>query len=140
MFSAALEPLNTSVSVPVPPSDRVAAVAGIPGEGVVAGAEVGEVVAAAADHRVVAVAADQGVVALAAGDGVVAGAAIDGQPDDARRKRGGIDGVVAAEAWMIRRSLAASALAMVTVSGVPVTVTVVPLAVTLMCSLPCRCR
>ena len=43
--------------------DRVAAVARIPDEGVVAGAELGKVVAAAAGDGVVAVAADQHVVA-----------------------------------------------------------------------------
>ena len=59
--------------------DDVAAVAGIPDEGVVAVAEIGEVVAAAAGDDVVAGAADQRVGALAAGDGVVAGTAIDGE-------------------------------------------------------------
>ena len=75
--------------------DGVAAVAGVPDEGVVAVAEQGHVVAAAADDDVVAVAADQHVVALAAGDGVVAGTAIDGEADDACRQVGRVDGVVA---------------------------------------------
>ena len=57
--------------------DDVAAVAGVPHEGVVAGAQEGDVVAAAAVDEVVAVAADQRVVALAADDRVVAGAAVD---------------------------------------------------------------
>ena len=48
--------------------DDVAAVAGVPHEGVVAGAHEGHVVAAAAVDEVVAVAADQHVVAVAADD------------------------------------------------------------------------
>ena len=52
--------------------DGVAAVAGVPDEGVVARAERGHVVAAPADD---------GVVAGAAGDGVVAVAAVDGEVD-----------------------------------------------------------
>ena len=59
MFSLTLEPLNSSVSVPAWPSTDVAAVAGVPDEGVVAGAEQRDVVAAAAVDDVVAVAADQ---------------------------------------------------------------------------------
>ena len=59
--------------------DGVAAVAGVPDEGVVAGAHEGHVVAAAAVDDVVAVAADQDVVAVAAGDRVVARAAVDGE-------------------------------------------------------------
>ena len=57
--------------------DGVAAVARVPLERVVAGAEQGHVVAAAAVDEVVAVAADQRVVALAADDRVVARAAVD---------------------------------------------------------------
>ena len=57
--------------------DGVAAVARVPDERVVAGAEERGVVAAAAGDEVVAVAADQRVVTVAAGDGVVAGAAVD---------------------------------------------------------------
>ena len=68
--------------------DGVAAVAGIPLEQIVAGAEQGGVVAPAAGHEVVAVAADQRIVARAADDGVVAGAAIDGQLDDPCSERG----------------------------------------------------
>ena len=78
--------------------DRVAAVARIPDEGVVAVAEQRDVVAAAADHGVIAVTADQRVVAGAAGDGVVAGTAIDGEADDAGRKAGSVDDVVASTA------------------------------------------
>ena len=66
--------------------DGVAAVARVPDERVVAGAEQGHVVAAAAVDDVVAVAAEQRVVALAADDGVVAGAAVDGEADDAGRQ------------------------------------------------------
>ena len=51
MFSLALEPLNSSVSVPALALDDVAAVAGVPHERVVAGAQEGDVVAAAADDR-----------------------------------------------------------------------------------------
>ena len=69
MFSLMLAPLNSSVSVPGLAFDDVAAVAGIPDEGVVARAEQGDVVAAAAVDDVVAVAADDGVVAVAAVDG-----------------------------------------------------------------------
>src|SRR5205823_3870704 len=68
--------------------DRVAAVAGIPDEGVVAGSELGRVSALAADHR---------VVALATGDGVIAGAAVDREIDQASLEAGGVDGVVAGE-------------------------------------------
>ena len=56
------------MSVPACAFDGVAAVARIPDEGVVAGAEIGDVVAAAADHGVVAGAANDGVVAVAAID------------------------------------------------------------------------
>ena len=57
--------------------DDVAAVARIPLERVVAGAEQGDVVALVAVDEVVAVAADQHVVAVAAEDRVVARAAVD---------------------------------------------------------------
>src|SRR5262249_49701599 len=73
----------------------VVAVARIPNERVVPGAELGNVVAAATDHRVAAVAADQQVGALAAGNGVVAGAAVDDEPDNARLQGAGIDRIVA---------------------------------------------
>ena len=61
--------------------DDVAAVARIPLEGVVAGAEEGGVVALVAVDEVVAVAAEQDVGAVAAEDRVVAGAAVDGDLD-----------------------------------------------------------
>ena len=77
--------------------DRVVAVARIPLEDVVAGAQEGDVVAVVAEHEVVAVAADEHVGALAAEQRVVAGAAIEGELDDAGRKGRGRDGVVAAE-------------------------------------------
>ena len=67
--------------------DRVAAVARVPDEHVVAVAEQGHVVAATAGDDVVAVAADQRVGALAADDGVVAGAAVDGELDLAGTER-----------------------------------------------------
>ena len=70
--------------------DGVAAVAGIPDEGIVAGAHIGDIIAASADH---------GVVAGAAGDGVVAVAAIDGEVGELTRlDRGGVDDVVAGAA------------------------------------------
>ena len=58
--------------------DHVAAVARIPLEDVVAGAQQGRVVALVAVDEVVAVAAEQEVGAVAAEDRVVAGAAVDG--------------------------------------------------------------
>ena len=67
--------------------DDVAAVARVPDERVVAGAQQRHVVAAAAGDQVVAVAAEQHVVAVAAGDRVVAGAAVDGELDQRRRGR-----------------------------------------------------
>ena len=73
--------------------DRVAAVARIPLERVVAGAEEGGVVALLAVDEVVAVAAEQGVVAVAAEDGVVAGAAVDRELDQRREIAGGAENV-----------------------------------------------
>src|SRR5215218_7622308 len=76
--------------------DSVAAVARIPHEGVVAGAEKRRVVAASAGDEVVAVAAKKQVVAVAAGDGVVAGTAVDGDLDERREAVAGGEPVVAA--------------------------------------------
>ena len=59
--------------------DGVAAVAGIPLEGVVAGAELGAVGADVAVDEVVAGAAEQRVGAVAAAQRVVAGAAVEGE-------------------------------------------------------------
>ena len=73
--------------------DHVVAVARIPLEDVVAGAEQGDVVAVVAEDEVVAVAADEHVGALAAEDGVVAGAAVEGQLD--RRPAGSVVAVIA---------------------------------------------
>src|SRR3954467_4422698 len=78
--------------------DSVAAIARVPQERIVAGAEEGNVVAAAADHDVVAIAADEYVVAGASGDAVVPGAAIDGQLHHACGERGRGDRVVAVHA------------------------------------------
>ena len=64
--------------------DDVAAVARIPLEDVVAGAEEGDVVALVAVDEVVAVAAEQEVDAVAAEDRVVAGPAVDGDARSAR--------------------------------------------------------
>ena len=61
--------------------DGVAAVARIPVECVVAGAEERDVVALVAVDEVVAVAAEQRIGAVAAEDRVVAGAAVDGELD-----------------------------------------------------------
>ena len=77
--------------------DGVVAVARIPLEDVVAGAQEGEVVAVVAEDEVVAVAAEEHVGALAAEERVVAGAAVDRQLDDAGRQRGRGHAVVAAE-------------------------------------------
>ena len=76
--------------------DRVAAVARIPLEHVVAGAEEGGVVALLAVDEVVAVAAEQQVGAVAAEDGVVAGAAVDRDADQRGEVAGGREAVVAA--------------------------------------------
>ena len=76
--------------------DDVAAVARVPLEHVVAGAEEGDVVALLAVDEVVAVAAEEHVVAVAAEDGVVAGAAVDGDCDQRREIAGGRERVVAA--------------------------------------------
>ena len=71
--------------------DRVAAVARIPLENVVAGAEEGEVVALLAVDEIIAVAAEQGVDAVAAEDGVVAGAAVDRELDQRGQIAGGAE-------------------------------------------------
>ena len=68
MFSLPPEPLNSIVSVPSWPSTHVAAVARIPLEDVVAGAQERDVVALLAVDEVVAVAAEQDVDAVAAED------------------------------------------------------------------------
>src|SRR5262249_46661794 len=75
--------------------DYVAAVAGVPDEQVVAGAEKGGVVAATADHSVVAVAAKQKIGALTSDDVVVAGAAVEGEHRIAGRQRRRGEGIVA---------------------------------------------
>ena len=69
--------------------DGVAAVARIPLEGVVAGAEKGHVVALLAVDEVVAVAAEQEVDSVAAEDRVVAGTAVDGDRDERGQVAGG---------------------------------------------------
>ena len=66
------------MSVPSCALDRVAAVAGVPLEDVVAGAEEGGVVALLAVDEVVAVAAEQDVDAVRAEDRVVVRTAVDG--------------------------------------------------------------
>ena len=76
--------------------DGVAAVAGIPLEGVVAGAELGGVGADVAVDEVVAGAADEGLGAVGAGERVVAGAAVDGDVLEGGSRVLDADGVVAA--------------------------------------------
>ena len=76
--------------------DDVAAVAGVPLEDVVAGAEEGGVVALLAVDEVVAVAAEQQVDAVAAEQRVVARAAVDGDLDQRGEVAGGGERVVAA--------------------------------------------
>ena len=71
MRSAALAPLNSIVSVPARPSDGVAAVARIPDERVVAGAQERQVVAPVPVDRVVSVAAEQQLRSGASGEVVV---------------------------------------------------------------------
>ena len=77
--------------------DGVAAVARIPDERVVAGAQERDVVAAVAVDRVVAVAAEQGLDAPAAGERVVVCAAVQAQGDRRRSERRRRDCIVAAE-------------------------------------------
>ena len=84
MISLMLLPLNGILSCRPDPR-RVAAVARIPLERVVAGAQEGDVVALLAVDEVVAVAAEQEVDAVAAEQRVVAGAAVDGDPISAAR-------------------------------------------------------
>ena len=76
--------------------DHVAAVARIPLEHVVAGAEQGSIVALVAVDEVVAVAAEKEIGPVAAEDGVVAGAAVDRHADEGRQIAGGAEAVVAA--------------------------------------------
>ena len=73
----------------------VAAVARIPGEGVVAGSQQCHVGAAVPVDRVVPVTGVEDVVAAAAGDRVVPGAAVRGELDRARGEARGVDRVVA---------------------------------------------
>ena len=72
IFSAMLAPLKSMRVGAVLALDGVAAVARVPLEGVVAGAQEGRVVALVAVDEVVAVAAEQRVGAVAAEDRVVA--------------------------------------------------------------------
>src|SRR5215207_9777600 len=75
--------------------DRVAAVARIPDEAVVTGAQQRHVVATPTGNCVVTVTAEQHIVALAARDGVVTSPTIDGERNDTSGERAGIDRVVA---------------------------------------------
>ena len=71
-ISAPLPPLTSAVSLPAPPSNEVAAFAGIPDHAIVAGLAEDLVVARAAGQHVVALAAEQQVVAAFAEQRVVA--------------------------------------------------------------------
>ena len=88
-------PLNSIVSASVLALDDVAAVAGIPLEGVVAGAEEGDVVALLAVDEVVVDAAEQHVGTVAAEDRVVACTAVDGDRDERGQVSGRGEAVVA---------------------------------------------
>ena len=78
--------------------DDVAAVAGIPDEGVVAGAHQPRVGAAVSVDRVVAVAADQALGSGASAEGVASGLAVEEERDGAAGEPGGVDRVIAGEA------------------------------------------
>ena len=88
-ISAAPLPLNSHPVGAGLALDDVAAVARIPLEDVVAGAQEPDVVALLAVDEVVAVTAQQQVDAVAAQDRVVAGAAVDGDLDQRRQVAGG---------------------------------------------------
>ncbi len=90
---AAVEPHRVGAVLPL---DHVAGIAGIPLEGVVAGAEERDVVALLAVGEVVAVAAEQHVGAVGAEEVVVAGAAVGGDLDQRGQVAGGREAVVAA--------------------------------------------
>ena len=79
MFSAMLAPLKSQTVDAVLALDRVVAVARVPLEHVVAGAEEGGVVAPVAVDEIVAVAAEQSIGAGAAEQDVVACTAIKGE-------------------------------------------------------------
>ena len=95
-FSAAVAAVEQHVVEAVLALDRVAAIARVPLEDVVAGAEQADVVALLAVDEVVAVAAEQRVDAVAAEDGVLAGAAVDRDPDQRGEVAGRRERVVAA--------------------------------------------
>ena len=97
MFSAGIRPEEQQQVGAVLALDRVVAVARVPLEHVVAGAEERDVVAVVAEHEVVAVAAEERVRALAPEQGVVACSAVERQLDDAGRHCGRGDAVVAAK-------------------------------------------
>ena len=98
MFSLALEPLNSSVSVPAWPSTVSLPSPGSHWNVSSPAPRKRDVVALAAVDEVVAVAADQHVGAAAAEDRVVAGAAVERELDDAGRERRCRQRIVAAEA------------------------------------------
>ena len=81
MFSPTAAAVEQQRVGPVLALDGVVAVARVPLEHVVAGAEHDRVVALLAVDEVIAIAADQYVGAVAAENRVVAGAAVDGELD-----------------------------------------------------------
>ena len=89
MFSAGSAPIEEHGVDAGLSLDDVGAVARVPPEDVVAGAQDGDVGAAVAVDEVVSVAAEQAVVAVAAGDRVVAGAAVDRDRDQRGQADGG---------------------------------------------------
>ena len=89
MFSPMLEPLKLRAFAAALAFDGVAAVARIPLEAVVAGAEQCGVRTDVAVDEVVAAAAEQQIGAVAAAQRVVAGAAVERQVGQRRRCRSG---------------------------------------------------
>src|SRR5882672_6728080 len=76
--------------------DDVAAITGIPDEGVIARAQQSHVIAAAAVDQIVAVAAEQEVSAIATGEGVIARAAVGRDADECCQAVAGGERVIAA--------------------------------------------
>ena len=127
MFSLMFAPLNKQRVGTALALDGVAAIAGIPDEGVVAGAE---------KCRVIAAATVDEIVAGAALDDVIAVAAIERELDLAGLDRGRVDGVVAGETIDDERVVGSLDATTVTCAASPLTVTVPLLLATLMLSSP----
>ena len=116
--------------------DDVAAVAGVPDEGIVASAEQRHVIATATSDSVVASAAEQNIGAGAAYDGVVIVAAVDRQIDMAGSECRRIDGVIPAETIDDERVIGRLGPVDRHLRRQAIDVTVVPLTLTVMLSLP----